>query len=156
MATILIQGETEALADLQRAAAAFDINELAEPYRQAAVDGILAAAAAQTDPDGNPWAELSRSYKEWKDAVAPGKPIGVLWGLMLDRAQLEGALAHSRDRVEHTYGIDPEAVAEAIKFQLGGLVTGTNQPQRPFWGLTPSAIAAMDAISDAAFTRANP
>ena len=35
---------------------------------------------------------------------------------------------------------------EATKFQEGGIVTGTNQPPRPFYGFTHGAVQMADAL----------
>lgn len=151
---VSIRGEAEALADLAAFGRPFDMDQLGPALRDIAVDGMEASTQAQTTPDGAPWAPLSDDYRKWKQAVAPGMPIGILFGVMLARPELDGVLLTNHERAEHSYGITIAARVEAIKFTLGGIVTGTNQPERPFWGLTHQAVARMNDLCDAVFVRA--
>lgn len=112
---------------------------------------ILDSMDAEVDCDGIPWAALSYGYEQWKTSVAPGQPIGVLWGSMKTLDQLEGEQIIQPKHIVHTYGKDAMVRTEAMKFQLGGLVTGTRQPQRHFFGFNWAATWKLGHLFDAIF-----
>lgn len=145
-----IYDDLDAMADL------FDFtkNDLGESATEIQVETVLDAMNAEVDCDGIPWADLSASYEEWKSKVAPGQPIGVLYGHMKTVDQLEGEQDIRPKLIEHTYGTDDIARTEALKFQLGGLVTGTNQPQRHFWGFNWAGVWKLNQLFDSVFHRA--
>lgn len=118
---------------------------------------ILDACAAQVDDDGIPWAPLSPTYRAWKDIIAPGAPIGVLYDHMLQPVQVEGErdFAAGPGSASMTYGVDDTARAEAYKFQEGINDRGLPQPERRFYALSTHAIAALDAHNDSFFFNFN-
>ena len=67
------------LAAISRHATAFDLtsDKLGESLCKVFTDGVQATIAAEQDPDGTPWADLSEAYAEEKARRFPGKPIGV-------------------------------------------------------------------------------
>ena len=156
---IPVPGQHEKIvAELRDAEHAFDLdrNGIGTAIMAHAVDGIMWNMIQELDPDGLPWDDLSPSYEAWKKTVAPGKPIGVLHGLMRTMDQLAGVQLVTTNFASMTYGTDPVARVEATKFQEGGIVTGTAQPPRPFYGLTREALDDIDAEFDARFTTAFP
>jgi hypothetical protein len=108
----------------------------------------------ELDPDGVPWADLSPTYAQWKQGVAPGRPIGELFGVMKTMTQLTGEVIVTRNQITQKYGVDDVAKTEAWKFTEGGLATGTNQPPRPFYEFNTAAIAALDGWFDHVFQTA--
>ena len=72
------------LAALKRHASAFDITRdgLGQSLCQAATDAIAANFADERAPDGSAWADLSAEYAAEKAKRHPGKPIGVVLGLL--------------------------------------------------------------------------
>jgi hypothetical protein len=116
--------------------------------------GIQSNMDLEMDSDGNTWDQLSHSYDTWKQTVAPGMPIGWLYGLMRDITELLGTQLIGQDVAVMSYGTNMISQMEAIKFSEGGAVTGTNQPPRPFYGLTFVAIAKCDASFDYQFANA--
>lgn len=147
---------SELVADLDRLENPFDLTAdgLGAELAGIAAEEILANMDAETDPDGNPWPSLSAGYREWKDVVAPGAPMAVLRGVMKTIEQLRGEPVFTPGAGRQTYGTDDEAKEHAMKFQEGGLVTGTNQPQRPFYGFTQKAFDRMNAACDQRFVKA--
>lgn len=138
-----VRGDRKILADL-----AWARDKMAAPFDQPMEFQVIAAAGmarnmdAECDPDGIPWEKLSPYYADWKASVRPGAPMGVFDGIMKDWANLVGTATASGDRMTMTYGTgDPVAMMHAIKFTNGGIVTGTSQPPRPFYGLTVEAEA---------------
>ena len=134
------RGDWRILGDLHWAA-----SRMADPFPQPIEIQVIVATAiminmdAECDPDGNPWPDLSNSYATWKATIAPGRPMGYLYGTMKTMDNLMGVAVVQGSQMTMTYGVDPVAIAHAIKFTEGGLVTGTNQPPRPFYGLTTYA-----------------
>lgn len=149
--TLIPDDPTDILADLTRLEKPFNFtrDQLGPRTCQVAARAILDNMEAEADPDGWPWPALGPSYEAWKNAVAPGNPIGVLWGHMRDTTQLEGEQRITIKRVEQEYGIDEKAKQEAAEFQEGGLLTGTMQPQRPFYAVGHHCADELDAHFDA-------
>ena len=135
------------LADIRRLKDPFNLSRsgLGDQLLDIAVLNIVLNCSAGLDPDGQPWLPLSKSYQLWKDNIAPGQPIGRLFDLMLDYGQLSGERTVGPAWAIARYGTDSLARIEAMKFQEGGLVTGTNQPPRPFYGFTHGAVQMADA-----------
>lgn len=100
----------------------------------------------ECDPLGMPWEPLSQRYAKWKSAIAPGAPMAVLTHHMKDILQLVGSLLIHPMKSVQTYGLDELAKIHAMKFQMGGTLTGTAQPEREFWGFTYDAIMKIDAL----------
>src|SRR4051812_17486937 len=145
----------ELLANLDRLTSPFDMTDgLGHELTSIAAEEIHHNMDAECDDQGNPWPSLSAGYQAWKDVVAPGQPMAVLRGVMKTTEQLRGEQVITPNAVRQTYGIDDEAKEHALKFQEGGLVTGTNQPQRHFYGFTPKAIDRMNAACDQRFIKA--
>lgn len=118
---------------------------------QIAAQGVEGCFALECDPSGIKWAALSPGYEAWKQTTVGSQPIGRLYGVMSDPAQIMGVTVVYPQRAGMTYGISDEARIEAVKFQEGGVVTGTSQPRREFYGFTTIAVAQADAHFDAHF-----
>ncbi len=117
---------------------------------QTAMD-IADNCRSQVDAEGMPWASLSAWSTERKDKVAPGMPIGKQSGLMLAAEQLRGERTITAKAASMKYGRDDKARVEATKFQEGGEVTGTNQPKRSFYGISPTQADRADALLETTF-----
>ena len=134
------------LDELKSLASLFDLGGgLGEDLLDIATWEILASMDSETDPDGIPWPALSPGYEEWKSEVAPQAPMAVLHGVMKTFVEVAGERHQDPDHASMTYGVTPEARIEAVKFQEGGIVTGTRQPPRPFYALTTAAVIRVDA-----------
>lgn len=118
-----------------------------------AAQGVLDCFQNEADPDGVPWPPLDPSYEGWKTATVGSKPIGYLFGVMSDMAQIQGISVITADQATMTYGITEEAKIEATKFQEGGAVTGTNQPPRPFYGFSFVGVYMVNTMFDDHFTQ---
>lgn len=125
----------------------FDRGKLGRQLMDAATDCIEDDMDAQQAPDGAPWAPLSEAYVEFKDQVAPGEPMAVLYGHMKTREQLEGQRFRGADEMRQTYGIDERAKQEASWFIEGN----DRQPARPFYGFSQEALVRMDQLCDQRF-----
>jgi hypothetical protein len=152
--TCTAHGATEIFAELDMIEHMFDLDQhdLGRHMLDNAAFEITVNMANETDSDGFPWAPLSSWYEEWKKNVAPGAPIGYLYGLMTNWEQIAGERLIYQYTASMTYGIDVIAKIEAVKFQEGGIVTGTNQPARPFYGLTLAACLRANDRFDVIFT----
>lgn len=125
-----------------------DKGNLASDLMDIAVEEMQANMAAQTDPEGNAWAELSEAYAKSKAESHPGAPISVLEGLMASDDEMNGFRMTTDRTASLTYGVSPDAKEEAGWFQDPG---NPNQPPRVFWGLTKEAIRRSDERVDKAF-----
>lgn len=132
----------------------FDLNRIGARLLHDAASEIHDQMEQELDPDGMPWPALDPTYEKWKDQIAPGKPIGELFGLMKSFDQILGTQGISVHQADMTYGTDPVAITEAVKFTYGGLVTGTRQPQRHFYALPASAISRCTTFLEGEFTNA--
>lgn len=112
---------------------------------------IIMQCAFEADPDGVPWPALDPRYAAEKKALVGTMPMGVLHGLMLSFDQVDGVRDVHEHDAEQYYGTDPVAIAEAVKFTMGGAVTGTAQPPRPFYAFNAISFATMDPIVDRHF-----
>lgn len=150
------KGGREIVDELERLKTTFDLDRdnLATTVLDVCTIEIMASMDSETDPDGIPWASLSPYYLEWKAEVAPQAPMAVLHGIMKTWEQVAGARFVRADYAEMTYGVDPVAKIEAIKFTEGGIVTGTSQPPRPFYAITTAALIRVDAILGVRFDKA--
>ncbi len=145
-----------ALDDLDRLKQVLDLQQgnLGIDLNHDVADAILACMAAESDTDGQPWPPLGHTYEEWKAIVAPGQPIGVLFGTMRQVDQLRGETHIAPDSLTMTYGTDAVARLHALRFQEGQAVTGwPNHQPRPFYYLGTAAVAAADRHIDAHFNR---
>ncbi len=139
---ISIKGDTAILADLRAVIKKMDsVFTDPVPYQTILATNVQMTMMMESDPDGNPWPKLSDSYQEWKDRVAPGELMGYLYGAMKEESNIRGVPVTSGNQMTIAYGPDPVAIQHAIKFTEGGIVTGTNQPPRPFWALSQQAEA---------------
>ena len=141
------------LDDFRAIARTFDLDrhDLADRMMDIATFEILAHMDAEVDPDGVAWAPLSQKYIEYKAEIAPQAPMAVLFGVMKTWDQVAGERHVETARATMTYGTDDAARIEAVKFTEGGAVTGTDQPQRPFFGLTNGAVGRIDAMLERHF-----
>lgn len=153
MIRIHATGLTAILAKLGEIGHALDLDrdDLGPELMDIAAEEVAAAMDRQEDPDGSPWAPLAPRTA----AAHHGQPIGERTGLMKSPDQLAGERHVSAESAEMTYGITPAAKVEAIKFTFGGLVTGTNQPPRPFYGLTRQAVARCVAACEKRLAQAS-
>ena len=140
------------LADLERHRTIFDLDNdrLGEELMDLDVVHIIVQMAAERDPDGTQWPELSDAYAKWKAGVSPSNPISYLYGLMDDPEQLMGERSVSADEATMTYGVTEDARQEAVWFQDP---QNGSQPERPFYAQTAAGIAAKDELLDRRFAR---
>jgi hypothetical protein len=124
---------------------------LGQAIIDAGIIGIIDNTWDELEPDGTPWAPLSQGYAAWKNSVRPGQRIGRLWDVMLAIPEIMGVQTILPARMVHQFGVTDQAKLEALKFQEGGLVTGTNQPPRPFFGITIAACYMDDTLLENRF-----
>jgi hypothetical protein len=79
--------------------------------------------------------------------------MGYLYGFMLDHSEVEGVREIEQNHMIHGYGITTKARIEAIKFTEGGVVTGTRQPPRPFFGFSALSYVELVRASDNEFLK---
>jgi hypothetical protein len=126
----------------------FRTDYLGEKVLNASTRAIDANCSQQLDPNDMPWPALGQWYAEWKSRVAPGKPIGVLWGVMLSWSELLGRRRITKYTAVHAYGVSPLARYEAVAFQEPHLVGRPGQPPRPFYAVSPSRIGEVHRVFD--------
>lgn len=141
------------LRDLDRQVHAFDLDrdDLAEDLMDVAAEVIRRDIDSQTDPDGQPWPELSPAYAEWKATVAPGNPMAFLYRQMIDNEQILGESWVSATMARMVFGVDETPKQEAVYFQEGN--PENNQPPRPFYAFSIECLTRMDALLDQRFAR---
>jgi hypothetical protein len=134
---------------LERHKGLFDLRAgtLGADLCKAATDGVQATIAAESTPEGTPWAPLSQKYEEWKRFAYPGRPISLLHGTMDDPREVAGIVIVTNTRATVTYGRSSKAREEAHWFQDGG----PHQPPRRFWGFTARSLKEVREILDARF-----
>lgn len=125
-----------------------DKGNLASDLMDIAVEEMKINMAAQIDPDGQTWDDLSEEYAKSKARNYPGKPISVLEGLMASDNEMAGFRMVTDSTASITYGETDDAKIEAEWFQDP---SNPNQPARVFWGLTREAIRRSDERVHKAF-----
>jgi hypothetical protein len=142
-------------ADMERHRKLFDLSRdnLGRDLCKAATDGVQENIANQVDPKGAPWPSLTFGYSQWKAEEYPGRPMGVLEGLMSDPDEVAGELDISENQASVTYGKTEQARTEAEWFQEGKKAKdGTmHQPPRPFWGFNEGSLKKVAEILDDRF-----
>lgn len=125
-------------------------NDLGEQLVGIAAAAINDQTEHELDEDGTPFAPLSGGYADWKARVAPGAPIGYLWGHMRTFDQMLGLYSIRSASIDQTYGVDDMARNLAVWFQEGN----SRQPARRFYAFNSFALAAMDQFLENHFADA--
>lgn len=149
-------GEKAILDDLKKLPEIFDLDatQLGNDLLGITAAGIMINMDAESDPDGNPWPRLDPDYALWKSSIAPTARIGELYLKMKTWQEIEGLRTVTIDTASMEYGTNQLTRSEAIKFTYGGLITGTRQPQRPFYSITTACIPTLEARLDDHFNNA--
>jgi hypothetical protein len=144
------------LADIDQMRRLFDMTEgsLGESLLDETVQDILHNCASMSDPDGNPWANLTVDYAAEKQKdVGFVYPIGVREQLMLQQPEIEGSRVIVPDSASMEYGTDDRNRLVAESFQEGTPNGRKNEdiPARPFYGIGQAMAAKADAMLEARF-----
>ena len=131
---------------LERHKTIFDLdkNGLAESLMDIDAEVILREMGQEIDPDGAGWPALSLAYLKFKSRVAPGAPMGVLYGHMKTETQIKGLRRITAREAVMVYGVDELARDLAEWFQEGS--KKQNRPPRRFYKLSVEAQTRKDAF----------
>jgi hypothetical protein len=141
------------LADLKRIAGAFDFtqNRLGVRAMFIAADSVRDNLDAETDDRGALWPALSPEYEAHKFDRVGVKPMGVLYDVMAQPAEIAGEHNVTAGSATYTFGVSHDAKVHAEWFQDPA---HPGQPPREFVGLNARAVGRADATFDEEFRRA--
>jgi hypothetical protein len=124
---------------------------LGEKLLDLAAEGVIDCFLTETDPDGNPWPPLSPTYEQEKQKLVGSQPIGYLYGLLADPAEIVGRRTITADTASMEYGVTQAARDEADWFETGD--PSRNRPPRPFYGITRTAETRIGRFLDDHFDK---